>query len=100
MEQLDERKRTPEVGGRTQDVRGSRRFHGVLYGFTAVSQYFFIWKSWMEYIYIYIYIYIVQYGFHTIDMGRFMVSFRFLIGLLDCDWFQCFFATTPANIGP
>ena len=52
MEQLDERKRTPEVGGRTQDVRGSRRFHGVLYGFTAVSQYFFIWKSWMEYIYI------------------------------------------------
>jgi hypothetical protein len=51
-------------------------------------------------IYIYTYIYIVQYGFHTIDMGRFMVSFRFLIGLLDCDWFQCFFATTPANIGP
>ena len=49
MRQLDERKRTPEVGGRTQDVRllGSRRFHGVLYGFTVVSQYFFIWKSLM-----------------------------------------------------
>ena len=55
MEQLDERKRTPEVGGRTQDVRllGSRRFHGVLYGFTVVSQTIFFHLEIIDVIYIY-----------------------------------------------